>query len=100
LKPGEILTAAYFEAFSKLYSPQAIEIFGNQLSNIGTANLRAPWDNYTGAKMETNSLGLIGIEGVGPKAVAWGKAGLLSERFTGITKIAVSLGNDPDERKR
>lgn len=72
LKPGEILTAAHFEAFSKLYSPQAIEIFGNQVSNIGIANLRARWDNYTGTKMESNSLGLIGVEGVGRRAVAWG----------------------------
>jgi ketosteroid isomerase-like protein len=72
LKPGEELSAKNFDAFSALHSPQAIEIFSNQISNIGLPNLRARWEYFTGARMETNSLNLLGIEGIGRRAVAWG----------------------------
>lgn len=72
IKPGEILSAKNFDAFSAQYSQQAIEIFSNQISNIGLANLRARWEGFTGARMETNSLGMLGVEGFGRRAVAWG----------------------------
>ncbi len=72
LKPGEELSAKHFDAFSALYSGQAIEIFPDQLSNIGLPNLRSRWDQFTGTKMETNSLGVLGVEGLGRRAIAWG----------------------------
>lgn len=72
LAPGQELSAKHFDAFAALHSAQAIEIFSNQMSNIGLPNLRSRWEQYTGTKMETNSLGLLGIEGVGRRAVAWG----------------------------
>ena len=72
LKLGEELSAKHFDAFSALYSGQAIEIFQDQLSNIGLPNLRSRWDQFEGAKMEMNSLGAIGVEGLGRRAIAWG----------------------------
>ena len=72
LKPGETLSKQNFDDFQALYSPQAIEIFSNQVSNIGIANLRSRWEQYSGAKMETNSLNPHGVEGLGRRAVAWG----------------------------
>lgn len=72
IKAGEELSAKNFDAFSAQYSQQAIEIFSNQISNIGLANLRARWEGFTGAKMETNSLGMLGVEGLGRRAIAWG----------------------------
>lgn len=72
LKPGEELSVKHFDALSALYSGQAIEIFPDQLSNIGLPNLRSRWDQYTGTKMETNSLGALGVEGLGRRAIAWG----------------------------
>lgn len=72
LIPGEALGETHFDAFAKQYSSQAIEIFSNQISNVGLPNLRARWENFAGAKMESNALRPIGFEGVGRRAVAWG----------------------------
>lgn len=72
LRPEEILTETHVEDFGQLFSPQAIELFGNLVSNVGLPNLKARWSHYTGSKMETNSLGMIGIEGAGRRAIAWG----------------------------
>jgi ketosteroid isomerase-like protein len=70
----EATTEKNLDALSSLYSQQAIEIFPGQISNVGIANLRARWDLFLGFTMETNSLGALGIEGLGRRAVAWGIA--------------------------
>jgi len=72
LRAGEVMTETHVEDFSQLFSPQAIEMFGNLVSNVGLPNLKARWRHYTGAKMEVNSLGMIGVEGAGRRAIAWG----------------------------
>lgn len=72
LKVGEPLTESTIDKFSTLYSPQAVEIFSNLVSNVGLPNLQARWRHFLGATMETNSLNTIAVEGVGRKAVAWG----------------------------
>lgn len=71
---GEEATAKTLEAFSVQYSQQAIEIFTNQFSNIGLPNLRARWENFSGVTTQRNSLGTLGVEGLGRRAVAWGIA--------------------------
>ena len=72
LPNGESLTEMHFDAFAKQYSPQAIEIFSNQIANVGLPNLRVRWQNHAGARMESNALRPIGVEGLGRRAVAWG----------------------------
>jgi ketosteroid isomerase-like protein/Flp pilus assembly protein TadD len=72
LPTGETITAKHFDAFSEQYSAQAIEVLPSQISNIGIANLRARWEQNEGAKMETNSLSPISMEGLGRRAVVWG----------------------------
>jgi ketosteroid isomerase-like protein len=62
------------ERLSALYSPQAIEIFGSQISNVGLANLKARWAQFEGSKTIRNSLGSMGLEVIGRRAVAWGIA--------------------------
>ena len=74
LTAGEVMTDEHLENTGALYSQQAIEIFGNETSNIGLANIRARWENFKGTEMKTNTLGVIGIEGIGRRAVAWGIA--------------------------
>lgn len=71
-KRGEILTDKNFQTASNLYSPQAVEIFPTLISNVGLLNLQARWQNFIGVKMEANSLGPLGVEGLGRRAVAWG----------------------------
>ncbi|MEX2235892.1 MAG: hypothetical protein WD824_27290 [Cyclobacteriaceae bacterium] len=72
VKAGEPVAEKHFKPLSSVYSSQAIEIFPNQISNIGLSNIQARWENFLGAKFETNSLGTLGIEGLGRRAVAWG----------------------------
>lgn len=60
------------DEFAALYSQQAIEIFPSQRSNVGIANLRERWSWFVGARFESSTLGTIGVEGVGRKAIAWG----------------------------
>lgn len=72
LPPGELLAEAQFTAFAKQYSTQGIEIFSNQISNVGLPNLRARWQHYAGARMESNELRPLGLEGLGRRAIAWG----------------------------
>lgn len=68
------LTAEDLDAFEKLYSKQAIEIFSGGVSNIGIANLRQRWEQFVGATFSMKSLGTLGIEGEGRRAIAWGIA--------------------------
>lgn len=71
---GEVATNKTLDRFSAQYSQQAIEIFSNGISNIGLPNLRARWENFAGVTTERNSLGTLGVEGLGRRAVAWGIA--------------------------
>lgn len=68
----EILSNEKIVELSDLYSDQAIEIYPNQRSNIGKANLLLRWKNFLGIRFDDNALGLSGIEGLGKRAVAWG----------------------------
>lgn len=74
LTPGEVATSKTIDAFAAQYSKQAIEVFSNLVSNIGLPNLYARWENFIGSKTEINSLGTLGVEGIGRRAVAWGIA--------------------------
>jgi tetratricopeptide (TPR) repeat protein len=71
-KVGEVLTEDHFNRFSELFSRQAIEIFPNQIANVGLPNLQARWQNLIGARMAANALNPIGTEVHGSKAIAWG----------------------------
>jgi len=71
---GEEATAKTLEAFSVQYSQQAVEIFSNGISNIGLPNLQARWENFAGVTTQRNSLGTLGVKGLGRRAVAWGIA--------------------------
>jgi ketosteroid isomerase-like protein len=69
----EIITNDKIDNLAALYSDQAIEIYPSQRSNIGKANLRLRWDNFLlGARFENNALGMMGIDGMDRRAVAWG----------------------------
>ncbi len=74
LEPGQQLTERHLEAFAVQYSPQAIEIFPDQLSNVGLPNLKARWEQINVDRMKRNKLNPLGIEGLGRKAIAWGIA--------------------------
>lgn len=74
LEPGQQLTEKHLEAFAAQYSPQAIEIFPDQLSNVGLPNLKARWEQINVDRMKTNKLNPLGVEGLGRKAIAWGIA--------------------------
>jgi uncharacterized protein (TIGR02246 family) len=80
IKPGEILSQQHVEKLAAIHSAQGVEIYPNQRSNIGMANMRARWDGFAGIKwaqftdiaFEVNSFAMIGPEGSARKAVAWG----------------------------
>lgn len=68
------LTEKQPQTFSSAYSSQTIEIYQNQVSNIGLGNLQARLEFSIGVTFEKSALGRIGIEGLGRRALAWGIA--------------------------
>ena len=68
------LTSEDLNTLEQLYSKQAIEIFSGGVSNIGIANLRQRWEQFVGATFSMKSLGTLGVEGEGRRAIAWGIA--------------------------
>lgn len=71
---GAPLTEKQFEYYASLHSSQVIEIYPNEVSNIGTGNLLARVAPAVGITFEKSSLNPITIEGRGRRAVSWGIA--------------------------
>jgi ketosteroid isomerase-like protein len=79
IKPGEILSQEHIDNLEAIHSSQAVEIYPNQRSNIGIANLRTrwagfegvTWAGFSGITFDTYSLATIG-DGSSRRAVAWG----------------------------
>jgi ketosteroid isomerase-like protein len=92
LKPGEAMQEQNIDVFASTYSSQAVEILPNGRSNVGIGNLRARWSGFLGGKSENNSLGPIGIEVSGHKAVAWGAA---IQDFSDSGSTTVNKSNFP-----
>lgn len=71
-KPGEIISKEHLDNLESIHSRHAIEIRTDQRSNVGIANILTRWSWVLGGKMEANSLGTLGVDGLGRKAIAWG----------------------------
>lgn len=71
---GGAMTEEHLPAYAALHSPQIIEIYPNQVTNIGTGNLLARLQFAIGVQFKKSSLNPIAIEGLGRRAVAWGIA--------------------------
>lgn len=72
VKPGETLQQENLDNIAEVYSSQAIEILPNGRSNVGIGNLKARWTGFVGTTWETSSIGTLGVDVSGRKAVAWG----------------------------
>jgi ketosteroid isomerase-like protein len=74
IKVGQVLEGGNVDAMAAIYSSQGIEIFGDGRSNVGLGNLKTRWNGFIGSKFDANSLGTVGVEVTGRKAIAWGAA--------------------------
>lgn len=80
IKPGEVVAQEHVEKFLAIHSSQAVEIYPNQRSNIGIANVRLraegfvgiKWAQFTGYTFDINSFATVGAKGLTRRAVAWG----------------------------
>lgn len=72
VKIGQEFSEQELEQFISAYSPQVIEVFPSQRSNIGKANVSMRLSGFIGSKWETNSLGILGVSVSGRRATAWG----------------------------
>jgi ketosteroid isomerase-like protein len=80
VKTGEVLSEKHIDNLEALHSSQAVEIYPNQRSNIGIANLRTrwagfagvTWAGFTGISFDTYSVATVGSEGSSRRAIAWG----------------------------
>lgn len=76
IEPGEVLTDKHVENYMAIQSSQAVEIFPNQRSNIGNANVRLraegfrgiKWAQFTDYNFDVNAFATVGVS----RAVAWG----------------------------
>lgn len=49
IKPGKVFTDEHVENLAAIYSPQAVDIYPNQQSNIGMLNLHLRWEGFKGS---------------------------------------------------
>lgn len=71
---GGPMTEEHLPTYAALHSPQIIEIYPNQVTNIGRGNLLARLQFAIGINFQKSSLNPIAIDGRGRRAVAWGIA--------------------------
>lgn len=70
-----------------IYADQAVEIFGNQVSNVGKANIRVYWQQFMpNYDYTAQNVGLSEIEGFGNVAIACGK-GTSSYHYQEATEL-------------
>lgn len=71
---GGPITEEHLPTYAALHSPQIIEIYPNQVTNIGRGNLLARLQFAIGVNFEKSSLNPVAIKGRGRRAVSWGIA--------------------------
>jgi ketosteroid isomerase-like protein len=67
-----VITEKVIDDYASLYSPHAVEVYPNHRCNVGLANLRVQWKGLMDFKIEKTTMGVLGIDGYGKRAVAWG----------------------------